>query len=40
MLLTLIFALLALVVVGAWLSLQRRRRAYEATEVDDLDAEY
>jgi len=32
---TAIFAVLALVVVGAWFSLQQRKRRYEATEPDD-----
>ena len=39
MLLTLIFAVLALVTVGAWIALQRRRRAYEDSELDDLGSE-
>jgi hypothetical protein len=37
--LTLIFAVLALVVVGAFVALQRRRRAYEAGELDDPGAD-
>lgn len=35
MILAVIFLAMALVVFGAWVSLQRRRKAYEATEPDD-----
>ena len=40
MILTAIFAVLALVVVGAFISLQVRRRRYELSEPDDTTDEF